>query len=288
MADYISEFEGKEIDRLLNQANAVGLGLSTLEREVHEMRSELANDITALETHSESVDTQLADHETRITNNYHSTLAIGGVATANKEAIEVLQGINETNSTRFSAMDQQITELYSSAAANASSSAVNASAIGMSRRNLLPNIASSITKGGITFTVNDDGSVTASGTASANTQLDIGKFPLTAGTEYILSGCPDGGSESSYYLYGLYTSNWAGLGGKDTGSGYKFTAQWSGEVVFRVYITSGTTIDNLTFYPMLRYAAIEDGTYETYTPSLLERIEALEAKILSLTTEVSE
>ena len=155
-------------------------------------------------------------------------------------------------------------------------------ATGTTAKNLLKNIASSTTKNGITFTVNDDGSVTASGTASANTQLDIGKFSLTAGTEYILSGCPDGGSESSYYLYGLYTSNWAGLGGKDTGNGYKFTAQWNGEVVFRVYITSGTTIDNLTFYPMLRYAAIEDGTYEIYTPSLLERIEALEGHIASI------
>lgn len=277
MSEYKSKFTGPEIDERLKKAEAA--------------YKQGADTLATLNAHKTQLDlhtNQIADHEKRLINAANSAKAIGDVATANQTAIKELQEVDKTNSTRFTAMDQQITELYSSAAANASSSAVNASAIGMSRRNLLPNIASSITKGGIAFTVNDDGSVTASGTASANTQLDIGKFSLTAGTEYILSGCPDGGSESSYYLYGLYTSNWAGLGGKDTGSGYKFTAQWSGETVFRVYITSGTTIDNLTFYPMLRYAAIEDGTYETYTPSLLERIEALEAKILSLTTEVSE
>lgn len=277
MSEYKSKFTGPEIDERLKKAEAA--------------YKQGADTLATLNAHKTQLDlhtNQIADHEKRLINAANSAKAIGDVATANQTAIKELQEVDKTNSTRFTAMDQQIANLYSAADINASSSAVNASAIGMSRRNLLPNIASSITKGGITFTVNEDGGVTASGTASANTQLDIGKFSLTAGTEYILSGCPDGGSESSYYLYGLYTSNWAGLGGKDTGSGYKFTAQWSGEVVFRVYITSGTTIDNLTFYPMLRYAAIEDGTYETYTPSLLERIEALEAKILSLTTEVSE
>lgn len=277
MSEYKSKFTGPEIDERLKKAEAA--------------YKQGADTLATLNAHKTQLDlhtNQIADHEKRLINAANSAKAIGDVATANQTAIKELQEVDKTNSTRFTAMDQQIANLYGAADINASSSAVNASAIGMSRRNLLPNIASSITKGGITFTVNEDGSITASGTASANTQLDIGKFPLTVGAEYILSGCPDGGSESSYYLYGLYTSNWAGLGGKDTGSGYKFTAQWSGEVVFRVYITSGTTIDNLTFYPMLRYAAIEDGTYETYTPSLLERIEALEAKILSLTTEVSE
>ncbi len=271
MSEYKSKFTGPEIDERLKKAEAA--------------YKQGADTLATLNAHKTQLDlhtNQIADHEKRLINAANSAKAIGDVATANQTAIKELQEVDKTNSTRFLAMDQQITELYSSAAANASSSAVNASAIGMSRRNLLPNTASSITKGGITFTVNDDVSVTASGTASANTQLDIGKFSLTAGTEYILSGCPDGGSESSYYLYGLYTSNWAGLGGKDTGNGYKFTAQWNGEVVFRVYITSGTTIDNLTFYPMLRYAAIEDGTYEIYTPSLLERIEALEGHIASI------
>ena len=276
MSEYKSKFTGPEIDERLKKAVAA--------------YKQGADTLATLNAHKTQLDlhtNQIADHEKRLINTANSAKAIGDVATANQTAIKELQEVDKTNSTRFTAMDQQIANLYGAADINASSSAVNASAIGMSRRNLLPNIASSTTKNGIAFTVNDDGSVTASGTATATSALDIGKTTLTAGEKYTLSGCPEGGDELTYSLYGLNTTSWVGLGGRDTGDGYTFTAT-AGEVVIRVNINQGTTIDNLTFYPMLRYAAIEDGTYETYTPSLLERIEALEAKILSLTTEVSE
>ncbi len=155
---------------------------------------------------------------------------------------------------------------------------------GYRRKNLLKNSSSTTEKNGLTFTINADGSVSVSGTATATSALDIGKTTLTAGEKYTLSGCPEGGDELTYSLYGLNTTSWVGLGGRDTGSGHTFTAS-AGEVVIRVNINQGTTIDKLTFYPMLRYAAIEDGTYETYTPSLLERIEALEAKLAAQAAE---
>ena len=169
-----------------------------------------------------------------------------------------------------------------------SDTAVTKATVGMERKNLLKNTASAVTKNGITFTVNADGSVTAGGTATANTTFDIGKIILEAGTEYILNGCPEGGSDTSYYLYGLYTLNWAGTGGKDTGEGYEFAAPWNGEVVFRIYIASGATVSGLTFYPMLRYAAITDDDYEQYKPSIEERLAALETTLAALTTEGGE
>ena len=37
---------------------------------------------------------------------------------------------------------------------------------------------------------------------------------------------------------------------------------------------SGTTVENLTFYPMLRKASIEDATYEPYREPVSERLKS--------------
>lgn len=42
------------------------------------------------------------------------------------------------------------------------------------------------------------------------------------------------------------------------------------------------TVDNLVFYPMLRYAEITDDTYEPYQPSVEEYISTLEERIAAL------
>lgn len=112
-------------------------------------------------------------------------------------------------------------------------------------------------KNGITYTVNDDGSVTAKGTATANAA-----FYLTYGLSGIkgtvfLSGCPDGGSitASSGGGYSLRMNKIENgievTGGTDVGNGKKITL--NGESV-KVYIVvlAGKTVD-CTFYPMLNY-----------------------------------
>lgn len=53
--------------------------------------------------------------------------------------------------------------------------------------NMLPNTATTQTINGVTFTVNDDGTVDVSGTATAKTTLDLGSFNIKAGTTYTLS-----------------------------------------------------------------------------------------------------
>lgn len=170
-------------------------------------------------------------------------------------------------------------------AAVANQAAINCAALGLQRKNLLKNTATTATKNGVTFTVNADGSVTATGTATANTNFDIAKKELSAGAKYTLSGCPSGGTENTYNLYALYTANWAGIGGRDNGDGFTFTAK-EGELVFRIYVTSGTVINNVTFSPMLRYADISDATFEQYTPSAQEQIDALAARISALENAV--
>lgn len=156
-------------------------------------------------------------------------------------------------------------------------------------KNLLKNTASSTTKNGLTFTVNDDGSVTVNGTATADTEITVRNMTLLANTDYILSGCPASeADEWQYRMYAINTSTWA-IAGADYGYGSDYTLStgnntgWS----FRIQIKSGCTADDLVFYPMLRYAEIADDTYEPYTPSLQEQINALTSAVEALGGTVS-
>ena len=151
--------------------------------------------------------------------------------------------------------------------------------MGYQRKNLLKNTAASRTINGVTLTVNEDGSVTLNGTATATVFFEIRKgMLLETGREYILSGCPVGGSTSSYTLLIEDSSQgrtW------DFGKGIKFTAASTNYDV-KIRINVNYTAENLTFRPMLRYAEITDDTYEPYKPSVEERLAVLEEKFAAL------
>lgn len=126
------------------------------------------------------------------------------------------------------------------------------------RKNLLQNTASSQIKNGVTFTVNNDGSVTCDGTASNNTFFKIGDFSL-ASQSYILTGCPSDGGNDSYTLRCYKNGN---IKGADVGNGFNINESIDGYIEIR--IASGYTCNNLIFYPMIRKADITDDTYESY------------------------
>lgn len=125
-------------------------------------------------------------------------------------------------------------------------------------KNLLQNTVKSQTKNGVTFTVNNDGSITCNGTASNNTFLKIGDLSLTS-QSYILTGCPSDGGNDSYALRCYKNGN---IKGADVGNGFNINESIDGYIEIR--IASGYTCDNLTFYPMIRKADIKDDTYEPY------------------------
>ena len=140
-------------------------------------------------------------------------------------------------------------------------------------KNLLENLATSKTISGITFTVNSDGSVNVNGTASADLSIAINNIltndVIVAGNKYILSGCPSGGAENKYYVRlgwkASASDTWGSLVARDVGSGVEFTAP-SSTYGFLVHIgvTSGQTVSNLVFKPMIRLASESDPTYEPY------------------------
>lgn len=102
---------------------------------------------------------------------------------------------------------------------------------------------------GVTFTKNSDGTITVNGTATATTiynLLENSSLTLEKGT-YILSGCPNGGSDSTYKLdipVGSYPT--------DYGADAKVIV--NEETTYnsmRIVIYSGTTLNDLVFKPML-------------------------------------
>lgn len=139
-----------------------------------------------------------------------------------------------------------------------------------------PYFIGSRTINGITYTVNDDGSIHAIGTATANSSFDLvtdisaGRKPLKAGT-YTLSGCPEGGATSTYQVWlsgiGQGTLN-------DIGSGKTFTISEDKTYYAKITIISGQTVD-LMFYPQLQVGSTktewEPYTYEVIQASAIEK-----------------
>ncbi len=184
---------------------------------------------------------------------------------------------------------------------------VNAQLSSVERENLTPYPYSNVTGRvhlGITYTVNADGSITANGTATGLSSFYIrarGTEPywyLKEGT-YELSGCPSGGSLTTYCLAlqglsseGTGTENLA----LDYGSGRTCTidsAKASRPKQMVIHIYNGTTVNNLTFYPMLEKGTIaHEYVPSVSTPtntynSLVENVSRIDQTATGISTRVS-
>ena len=136
-------------------------------------------------------------------------------------------------------------------------------------KNLLPRTASGMkTENGVTFVINDDGSVTMNGTATAQASL---RYTLNApgklDGEYIVSGL-NGGSNTTWRFQYMTVdkdgtaSAWVYIRQNEERKIFNGVESISG---FRVAVLAGTTVDNVTVYPMIRRADDPDPTYQPYT-----------------------
>lgn len=98
---------------------------------------------------------------------------------------------------------------------------------------------------GVTFTINEDFSITVNGTATGGNAVlvlsESGGFSIEEGN-WVLSGCPEGGSTASYSISIAATVS-------DTGSSAQFSS-CSAKLV-RLYVIEGATVTDLTFKPMI-------------------------------------
>lgn len=102
---------------------------------------------------------------------------------------------------------------------------------------------------GITWTINADGTVTSNGTATANSFLYLipNNTNIGYGYETHISGCPAGGSSTTYEIQVAMTG---GTTYHDYGDGETIPDTY----VYRYFVCavrSGQTVTNLTFRPMI-------------------------------------
>ena len=135
------------------------------------------------------------------------------------------------------------------------------------------------TYGGATYTVETDGNyvtgitVNSSGVTTSHNFSIIQKAQLEyllndIGKTFTLSGCPSGGSDSTYRLTELSLTGVDTATLSDYGNGVNFTvgdfSSFENDAYIVIRVFSGATISNKVFKPMLRDANILDSTYEPY------------------------
>lgn len=104
---------------------------------------------------------------------------------------------------------------------------------------------SSQTKNGLDVVVNADKTILINGTPTANTLILLSEnFNIPSGT-YCLSGCPQGGSSSTYKLY------LNGVSGQDLGEGKIITLSKEKNTCAVINISEGVVCNNLLFKPQL-------------------------------------
>lgn len=112
---------------------------------------------------------------------------------------------------------------------------------------------------GVTATVNHiDGIVTSisvSGTADTNAVFTVGKTTLDR--KMIASGCPSGGSASTYCMLTSYydESNTWKTENYDTGDGLPLNEDYA-VCSLSIFVIKGTTVNNIVFKPMIEMGGI--------------------------------
>ena len=142
------------------------------------------------------------------------------------------------------------------------------------------------TNNGVTFTLNSDGSITASRTASAavdascNLRVASGSLYIDdyCNGDYILSGCPDGGGDTTYSLRAIRDT----YRPTDTGDGVELPDKGTNVNIYLNILVMSTFKGTVTFRPMICSKAFYQisKTYQPYRPSyaeLVSRVEALES-----------
>ena len=132
-------------------------------------------------------------------------------------------------------------------------------------KNLIPPRVVTWEYAGLTFTGNDDGTVSVAGTVNSDEDstfhVVLKDSPLTLPKgDYLLSGIQDG-SEKTYRIL-IYKTDWTFLTECTDGS-KPFSLDQTTDVFVYIWVARGTTI-NKTFHPMIRLASVEDGAFDTY------------------------
>ena len=130
---------------------------------------------------------------------------------------------------------------------------------------------------GITFTINGDGTITANGTCNGGASTlsiinyndfttDFAKSVL--GKTIILNGCPQRTGNPYTIMFNTWgTTNSIYDNGRDVAQ-LSVPSTVSG-LRCDIEVYNGSTLNNIVFKPMIRYADVQDATFEPYTSSTI-------------------
>ena len=154
-------------------------------------------------------------------------------------------------------------------------------------KNLLNPTLQTTTQNGVTCTNNGDGTYTVNGTSTAKFYFPVGTIStvINNGKTFKLTGCPVGGSTSTYNVSITDTVNPETVA-MDYGTGaIKTIKKFDNKDVTYVFITieSGVTLNNVVFKPML--TSNLSTTYDDFVPYTGDG-ETLTADIASLKNDL--
>jgi hypothetical protein len=118
--------------------------------------------------------------------------------------------------------------------------------------NIASNNMANQTALGVTFTVGDDGAITASGTATGNIRIDIGTVWLKKDITYKITATSDLSKSDQYQQLIVRTLDGAWIMTSSNTGGY--TPSNDVSAVVTIAIASGQTVSK-TFYPMVSVAS---------------------------------
>ncbi len=131
------------------------------------------------------------------------------------------------------------------------------------------------THNGVTFTVNDDGSLAINGTSTGSGSDFV--FSRNAGTSFgglVLTGSLASDSEDAALSIVCKQQNDAEIGRSRNGQPYTIPTDISVDKII-IHLNAGEKETNRTMYPMIRDASIEDSTYVPYAPTNRELYEMI-------------
>lgn len=206
----------------------------------------------------------------------------------NKTDIETANTNITKNTADISTANENIQKNVDDITALKNDVAMDKTTLGTQCKNLLKTSSkANMTKNGLTFNVQADGSVKVTGTATSNTTIDVyvagdwrSKNVLYPLDSYRIHLQHDTNTTMTITVLSYDGVNQSTVWVNNPVNGKVFTNFVTGiYITFRP--TTGVTYDNY-IYPMLTYADITDSTYEPYKPSLQEQINALLARIEAL------
>lgn len=217
-----------------------------------------------------------------------SAASMNSAIQKNAEDIETANTNISKNASDISASNTNIQKNVDDITATKNDIAINKSTLGMQCKNLLKtSLKANITKNGLTFKVQADGSVKVTGTATSDTAIDVyvaegwlSKNVLYPLDSYRIHLQHDTNTTMTITVLSYDGETQSIVRANNPVNGKTFTNFVTGiYITFRP--TTGTTYDNY-IYPMLTYADITDSSFESYTPSLQEQINTLLARIEAL------